>query len=68
MKRVKLNDRVLPVYSKGEEIFNMVSHIVGAALGIPQMIICIAISVSHNNPYGCVSSIIFGITIISYFY
>lgn len=64
MKRVKLNDRVLPVYSKGEEIFNMVSHIVGAALGIPQMIICIAISVSHNNPYGCVSSIIFGITII----
>ena len=29
MKRTKLDDRVLPVYTKGEEIFNMVTHIVG---------------------------------------
>ena len=29
MKRTKLDDRVLPTYTKGEEIFNMVSHIVG---------------------------------------
>ena len=28
-KRTKLKDRVLPSYTKGEEIFNMVSHIVG---------------------------------------
>lgn len=34
MKRTKLKDRVLPTYTKGEEIFNMVSHIVGGALGI----------------------------------
>ena len=33
-QRIKLADRQLPNYSKGEEIFNMVSHIVGAALGI----------------------------------
>ena len=26
MKRTKLDDRVLPVYTKGEEIFNMVTH------------------------------------------
>lgn len=32
MKRIKLDDRVLPVYTKGEEIFNMVSHIVGGGL------------------------------------
>ena len=31
MHRVKLADRVLPTYTKGEEIFNMVSHIVGGA-------------------------------------
>ena len=34
MKRTKLDDRVLPVYTKGEEIFNMVTHIVGGAMGI----------------------------------
>ena len=28
MGRTKLADRVLPTYTKGEEIFNMVSHIV----------------------------------------
>ena len=33
-KRIKLKDRILPNYSKGEEIFNMVSHIVGGVLGV----------------------------------
>lgn len=28
MNRIKLADRELPTYTKGEEIFNMVSHIV----------------------------------------
>lgn len=27
MNRTKLADRILPTYTKGEEIFNMVSHI-----------------------------------------
>ena len=34
MKRTKIKDRVLPDYTRGEEIFNMVSHIVGGAFGI----------------------------------
>lgn len=40
-QRIKLADRQLPNYSKGEEIFNMVSHIVGAALGIAALVLCI---------------------------
>lgn len=28
MQRTKLIDRILPAYTKGEEIFNMTSHIV----------------------------------------
>ena len=28
MNRTKLCDRILPIYTKGEEIFNMTSHIV----------------------------------------
>ena len=34
MTRTKLKDRILPDYTKGEEIFNMTSHIVGGSFGI----------------------------------
>ena len=40
MKRTKLADRQMPVYTKGEEIFNMVSHIVGGAMGILAIVLC----------------------------
>ena len=40
MKRTKLDDRILPVYTKGEEIFNMVTHIVGGAMGIVALVLC----------------------------
>lgn len=32
IKRTKLKDREMPIYSNGEEVFNMVSHIVGGIL------------------------------------
>ena len=40
MKRTKLKDRMLPDYTRGEEIFNMVSHIVGGAFGIVALVTC----------------------------
>ena len=64
MKRIKLKDRILPTYTKGEEIFNMVSHIVGAALGIVALVLCIIFAAIHHNPYGVVASTIYGITMI----
>ena len=64
MKRIKLKDRILPTYTKGEEIFNMVSHIVGGALGIIATILCIIVAALHNNTYGIVSGTIYGITMI----
>ena len=41
MTRTKLKDRVLPQYTKGEEVMNMVTHIVGAAFGIAQLTLCL---------------------------
>ena len=64
MKRIKLGDRVLPVYTKGEEIFNMVSHIVGASFGLIVTIICVTVAIMHNNGYGIVSAIIYGISMM----
>ena len=64
MHRVKLADRVLPTYTKGEEIFNMTSHIVGGALGIVATVLCIVTAAIHKNVYGVVSGAIYGFTMI----
>ena len=63
-KRIKLADRVLPTYTKGEEIFNMVSHIVAATCGIAALVLGIIISAIRDNGYGVASSIVFGITLL----
>ena len=41
MKRTRLKDRLLPHYTKGEEIMNMVTHIAGGGLAILGSIACI---------------------------
>lgn len=64
MARTRLRDRKLPPYSKGEEIFNMVSHIVGGALGIMATVLCVVFAALHHNVFGVVSGAIFGATMI----
>lgn len=64
MKRTKLKDRILPIYTKGEEIFNMTSHIVGGALGIVATVLCVVFAAIHGNVYGVVSGAIYGFTMI----
>ena len=50
MKRARthLEDRVLPSYTKGEEIFNMVSHIVGGVLAIIALVATLILSISKQ--------------------
>lgn len=64
MERTKLKDRMLPVYTKGEEIFNMTSHIVGGALGVVALVLCVVFAALRNNVYGVVSGAIYGATMI----
>ena len=64
MQRVKLKDRILPTYTKGEEIFNMTSHIVGAALGVVATVLCIVFAAINSNVYGVISGAIYGVTMI----
>lgn len=64
MQRTKLKDRILPTYTKGEEIFNMTSHIVGTVLGIVATVLCIVFAVINGNGYGIVSGSIYGVTMI----
>ena len=63
--RTKLKDRVLPVYTGGEEIFNMVTHIVGGAVGIATLVICVIISAMKGSVSGVVCSAIFGASMVT---
>lgn len=49
MTRTKLCDRILPDYTRGEEIFNMVSHIVGAAFGVVALTLCVVFSALKSD-------------------
>lgn len=64
LKRTKLIDRMLPNYTKGEEIFNYVSHIVGAVFAVVALVLCVVMAALHRNVLGVVSGAIFGATMI----
>lgn len=64
-KRIKLCDRVLPSYTKGEEIFNMVTHIVGGGIGIIALVLCVLKAVFTANTLGVVCCAIFGASMIA---
>ncbi len=67
MKRTKLRDRILPDYTRGEEIFNMVTHIVGGGLGVLFLIACVLKSAISGSALGVLSSVIYGVCVIALF-
>ena len=64
MRRTKLANRILPTYTKGEEIFNMTSHIVGGVAGIVAIVLCSVFGAIRGNAYGVVSGVIFGVSML----
>ncbi len=60
MTRTKLSDRKLPDYTRGEELFNMISHITGGAFGIVALVLCVVVSALHGDAYAVVGSAIYG--------
>ena len=64
MTRTKLSDRQLPGYTRGEDIANMVTHIVGGAFGIAVLVISIIIAALHSNVWGVVGASIYGATMV----
>lgn len=64
-KRIKLADRLLPDYLKGEEIMNMVTHIVGGGLAVIGLVLCIIRTALSGNTLGLVTSCIYCATMIA---
>ena len=65
MKRTKLRDRKLPSYCRGEEIMNMVTHIVGGGMGVLILALCVLRAALNHNWYGCVGAAIYGICMVA---
>ena len=65
MKRTPLRERILPNYTRGEEIANMTTHIVGGGFGVILLFLTVIISVFHHNVWGVVGSFIYGISMIA---
>lgn len=64
LKRTKLAQRELPDYYKGEEIMNMVTHIVGGAFAIAALVLCIMRAAQNGNTLGIIGSSIYGASMI----
>ncbi len=62
--RTKLRDRILPAYTKGEEIMNMVTHIAGGAIGIAVLVLCVVFAALRSDAWAVVSTAIYGTTLI----
>ena len=65
--RTKLADRRLPNYSRGEEMMNMITHVVGGALGIAVLALCVIRAVHNHNFYGIAASAVYGAAMICTF-
>lgn len=59
--RAKKTKDGLPIYTKREELFNMISHIIGIFIGFGMII---ATLYTHHSDWGLYGGIIFGISLI----
>ncbi len=64
-KRIKLSDRKLPDYTRGEEIMNMVTHIVGGGLGILATVLCLIRAALLGNIWGVAACAFYGFTLVA---
>lgn len=61
------NVQTLPGYTRGEELFNMITHIVGAGLGLVALIACAIVAAFSQNVWGVVSGCVYGSCVVLLF-
>ena len=54
----------IPAYTRGEELFNMISHVVGGALGVAVLALCVGSAALRGDIYGMISGAVFGACMI----
>ncbi len=63
--RTPLALRSLPAYTRGEEIFNFVSHAAGGGLAVVMLVLCVVRAALRQDPWAIVSSAIYGLSLVS---
>lgn len=66
-KRTKLSARVLPEYTNGEEIMNMVTHIVGGGIGVFVLFLCVGKAVRNGTAPDIIGASIYGLSMVTVF-
>lgn len=64
IRRIKLDDRKLPDYTRKEDIFNMVTHIVGGGFGVLALALCCGFAIYHRNWWGLAGGFVYGMSMI----
>jgi len=57
--------RSLPDYTRGEEITNMVTHIIGGALGVIALILCPIFGARHHSAWSVVSGTVYALSMLT---
>lgn len=65
MTRTTLKNRVLPNYTKGEELFNMISHIVGGVFSVVALVLGVIAAATKGDAWAVVSVSIYGATLVT---
>ena len=65
MQRIRLADRVLPDYTRGEESMNMITHIVGGGIGVLVLLACVLKGALTGNVWAVVTGAVYGGTMVA---
>ena len=57
----------MPKYTRGEERFNMITHIVGGGLGVVALLFCVIVAAYNRNMWGIASGLVYGFSVILLF-
>ena len=64
-RRTPLDQRSLPNYTRGEELFNFISHVAGGGIAVILLVLCVVRSILHRDPWAIVGSTIYGLSLVS---
>ena len=64
-RRTPLDQRSLPAYTHGEEMFNFVSHVAGGGIAVVLLFLVVIRACLHRDPWAIVGSIVYGLSLVS---
>ena len=67
MKRTKLADRTLPIYSRAEELTNAITHGLGSLMSIIGLVVLVISAAARSNIWGISTGSLYGTSLIAVF-